>query len=146
VRYAFDEIQLRDEFISALKEVFADEYDTLKTEVEVIASENQDSSFPCCVVSLLNPLSNERYADNEGTFHKINVSLTLDLYSKKLDKYSFEDSIIKLSQIAISGLLDKYSNLVITRNNKVPYRTDVLRRNVTFRMTYDVQNKHIYSN
>lgn len=146
MRYAFDEISLRNEFINALKDIFADEYDTLLTEVEVFSSENQNSTFPSCVVSILNPTSNERYDDSEGSFQTINFSVNLDLYSNKLDNYNLDDSVIILSQIAINGLLTKYSNLVVTRNNRVPFRTDVFRRTVTLRGVYNIQHKIIYSN
>lgn len=146
MRYKFDEISFRNEFINALKEIFANEYDTLQTEVEVIDNENQESTFPCCVVSVLNPLSNEIYDDSEGTFQKISVSINLDLYSKKLDNFSLSDSIIILSRIALNGLLYKFPNIIVSRNSNAPYRTDVLRRTLTFRMVYDIREKIIYSN
>lgn len=146
MRYKFDEISFRNQFIDALKEIFANEYDTLQTEVEVLDNENQKSTFPCCVVSIINPLSNGTYDDSEGSFQKITLSLNIDFYSKKLDNFSLTDSVIKLSQIALNGLLIKYPNIIITRNSNVPYRVDALRRTITGRMLYDVQNNIIYSN
>lgn len=146
MRYEFDEIAFRNEFKSALKDVFADEYETLGTEVQVITNEYQKSTFPCCVVSILNPTSNTRYDDDEGSYHKINFSVNIDLYCKQLNGLTLEDSILKLSQIAINGLLKSYSNLTVTRNNRVPYSTDVFRKTITLRGVYDVKNKIIYSN
>jgi hypothetical protein len=142
----FDEIAIRDEFISHIQEVFAKEYDLIGSEVEVAPRESQEATYPCCLVNVINPTSAERYADSGGTYNYINLSINCDLFSNKLDNFSLDDSIIKLSQILIKGVLEKYSNIVVTRNSGVPFRTDVLRRTVTFRFTYDHINKIIYSN
>ena len=142
----FDEIAIRNEFIAHIQEVFAKEYDLIGSEVEVAPRESQEATYPCCLVNLIEPVSAERYSDSDGTFNYINFSLNCDLYSNKINDFSLDDSIIKLSQILIKGILEKYSNLVVTRNNLVPFRTDILRRTVTFRCTYDNKNKIIYSN
>lgn len=144
--FDFDEISIRNEFISHIREIFAKEYDLIGEEVSVVEDENQEATFPCCVVKVLNPISDERYADSDGTYKFINFSLSCDVYSKILDGFSLEDSVIKLKQILIKGFLQKYSNFAVTRDNAVPYRTDTKRRNVTFRCTYDNINKIIYSN
>lgn len=142
----FDEIAIRNEFISHIREVFNKEYDLIGDEVYVKEEFNQDASFPSCIVSLIEPTSAEAYADSSGTFNFVNFSLNCDLYSQRIEGFSLEDSIIKLSQILIKGILDKYSNLVVTRNSGVPFRVDTKRRTVTFRCTYDNKNKIIYSN
>lgn len=143
---SFDEIAIRNEFIEHIQEVFNKQYDIIGSEVEVAPRESQDATFPCCLVNLIEPVSDEKYADSGGTFQFVNFSLNCDLYSNKIDNYSLDDSIIKLSQILISGILDKYSNLIVTRNSDVPFRSDILRRTITFRCTYDSKNKIIYSN
>ena len=142
----FDEIAIRNYFINEIQEVFANEYDLIGTEVEVSAWERQETTFPCCIVSLINPIGVERYDDSRGSFRFVNFSLNCDLYSNELGEYSLEDSVIKLSQILIKGIIEKYGTFVVTRNSSVPFRTDVKRRNVTFRCTYDNVNKIIYSN
>lgn len=145
--FEFDEIAIRDEFIAHIQEVFAKEYDLIGSEVYVGSSfEGEHASFPCCIVSLIEPTSAEKYADSSGTFNFVNFSLNCDLYSNKLDNFSLEDSVIKLSQILIKGMLEKFKTFVVTRNTSVPYRTDIKRRTVTFRCTYDNKNKIIYSN
>ena len=142
----FDKIALRDFFIGEIQEIFAKEYDLIETEVETIKSENQEASFPCCVVKILNPVSAERYADSSGTYNYIDLSLDCNIFSNELSNYDLEDSVEKLSQILIKGITKKYSNFVVTRDTEVPFRTDVKRKNVTFRFTYDNVNKIIYSN
>lgn len=142
----FDEIALRDGYIEDIREIFNKEYNLLGQEVYVDSEFNQEASFPSCVVSILSPTSAERYADSSGTYQYINLSLNCDLYSQKLDNYSLEDSVIKLSQILIKGILEKYSNFIVARNSAVPFRVDTKRRTVTFRFTYDNKNKIIYSN
>lgn len=142
----FDEIAVRNEFMSKISEIFANEYDLIGTEVSIISSIDQEASFPCCVVKIVNPVSNTKYDDSRGSFRKVKFSLECDLYSKELGKYSREDSVILLSQILIKGLINKYHTFVVTRNNSVPYRTDVKRRVVDFSCTYDVETKIIYSN
>lgn len=142
----FDEIAIRDGFIGDIQEIYNNEYDLIGSEVFVDKEFNQEAGFPSCLVSILEPTSNERYADSSGTYQYINFSLNCDLYSDKLDNFSLEDSVIKLSQILIKGILEKYSNFVVTRNSGVPFRVDVKRRTVTFRCAYDNKNKIIYSN
>lgn len=142
----FNEIELRDSFIKDIQEIYNQAYDVLASEVYVNKRFSQEASFPACVVSILEPTSAERYADSNGTYQFINLSLNCDLYSNELETFSLDDSVIKLSQILIKGILEKYRNFVVTRNSAVPFRTDVFRRNVTFRFTYDHINKIIYSN
>lgn len=142
----FDEIAIRNEFIAHIQQVFANEYALIGCEVEVSPRESQNASFPCCLVNLIEPTSAEAYADSDGAFNYINFSLNCDLFSKEIEGFSLDDSIIKLSQILIKGILEKYSNLVVTRNSIVPFRSDTLRRTITFRCTYDNKNKIIYSN
>ena len=141
----FDELAIRNAFIKDIEEIFADEYATIGTEVIVSASDSQETTFPCCLVNLLNPLSNERYDANDGSFRYVDFSLNCDLYSNALENNTATDSVIRLSQILIKGILTKYGTFVVTRNNDVPFRTDVKRRTVTFRCTYDNENKIIYS-
>ena len=142
----FDEIAIRNEFMDCLREFFAEQYNLLKTEVEVTESESQEPSFPCVIVSILNPVSAERYSDSGGTYQFIDFSVNCECYSNGLDDFNLEDSVIKLSQLTITGILNKYKNFVVTRNNAVPFRADVKRRTVTLRGTYDNRNKIIYSN
>jgi hypothetical protein len=142
----FDEIAIRNEFISHIEEVFSKEYDLIGGEVQVGPRESQNATFPCCLVNLIEPTSAEPYADSDGTFNYINFSLNCDLFTNQIEGFTLDDSIIKLSQILIKGILQKYSNLVVTRNSDVPFRSDVFRRTVTFRCTYDNKNKIIYSN
>jgi hypothetical protein len=142
----FDEIALREEFTNIIREGFADYYDLLKTEVQVESEEPQESSFPCCIVSITNPISEQKYDDSDGSFRKIRFSLECDLYSNALKNFKLNDSVIKLSQLLIKIVISKYPTFVVTRNSSVPYRTDVKRRVVDFMCTYDVENKIIYSN
>lgn len=142
----FNEIAVRNGFMSKITEIFANEYDLLGTEVVVGTSIDQEPSFPCCIVRIVNPVANTAYDDSAGSFRKINFSLECDLYSKELENFSLEDSVIALSQILIQGMIEKYHTFVVTRNMSVPYRTDVKRRVVDFACTYDVENKIIYSN
>lgn len=142
----FNEIEIRNNFISDIIEVFEKEYDLIGTEVGVYSFVNQETTFPCCIVSLLNPISVEKYDDSEGSFRFVNFSLNCDLYSNELEDFNLEDSVIKLSQILIKGIIEKYGTFVVTRNSDVPFRTDVHRRTITFRCTYDNINKIIYSN
>jgi hypothetical protein len=142
----FDMISLRDEFIGAIREIFANEYDTLNSEVEILTNENQKASFPSCVVKIINPITDKRYVDSDDTYNIISLSLNCDLYSKELEDFSLEDSVIMLSQILINGILKKYKNFEVTRNSEVPYRSDTKRITVTFLFDYDNKNKIIYSN
>ena len=142
----FDEIALRDSFIADIQEIYNEAYDLIGSEVYVGKKFNQEASFPCAIISILEPTSAERYADSSGTYQYINLSLNCNIYSNELENFSLEDSVIKLKQILIKGILTKYSNFVVTRDSDVPFRTDVSRRNVTFRFTYDHINKIIYSN
>lgn len=142
----FDEIALRNEFMDVVRDGFSDYYDILKTEVLVESSEPQQASYPCCIVSIVNPISDQKYDDSNGTFRKIRFSLECDLYSKALDDFKLDDSIVKLSQLLIKIIVTKYPTFVVTRNSSVPYRTDVKRRVVDFACTYDIGNKIIYSN
>ena len=142
----FDEIALRNEFIEVMRNGFADYYDLLKTEVQVESEQPQEASFPCCIVRLVNPVSDQKYDDNRGSFRKIRFSLECDLYSNELEDFKLGDSIIKLSQLLIKIIITKYPTFVVTRNSAVPYRTDVKRRVVDFSCTYDIENKIIYSN
>lgn len=144
----FDEIELRNEFINDIREGFAEYYDLLKAEVQVESNNMQEVTFPCCLVKLVNPISDQKYDDSDGSYQKIRFSLECDLYSKELEYFSVEDSVIKLSQLLIKIIISKYPTFVVTRNSNIPYRakTDVKRRIVDFACTYDVKNKIIYSN
>ena len=142
----FDEIALRNEFIEVMREGFANYYDLLKTEVQVESEEPQKASYPCCIVNLVNPISDQKYDDSKGSFRKIRFSLECDLYSNELNDFKLGDSIIKLSQLLIKIIITKYPTFVVTRNSAVPFRTDVKRRVVDFACTYDIENKIIYSN
>ena len=142
----FDEIALRNEFIQVMRNGFADYYDLLKTEVQVESEQPQEASFPCCIVRLVNPVSDQKYDDNRGSFRKIRFSLECDLYSNALEDFKLGDSIIKLSLLLIKIIITKYPTFVVTRNSAVPYRTDIKRRVVDFACTYDIENKIIYSN
>ena len=77
----FDEIALRNEFIEVLREGFANYYDLLKTEVQVESEEPQEASYPCCIVNFVNPISDQKYDDSNGSFRKIRFSLECDFYS-----------------------------------------------------------------
>ena len=142
----FDEIELRNEFIETIREGFAEYYDLLKTEVQIESEEPQEASFPCCIVNLVNTISDQKYDDSRGSFRKIRFSLECDLYSNELDDFKLGDSIIKLSQLLIKIIITKYPTFVVTRNSAVPFRTDVKRRVVDCACTYDIENKIIYSN
>lgn len=142
----FDEIELRNEFIEIIREGFTSYYDTLKTEVQVKSEEPQEPSFPCCIVNLVNPISDQKYDDDRGSFRKIRFSLECKLSSNELDNFSLEDSIIILSRLLIKIIITKYPTFVVTRNSAVPFRSDVKRRVVDFACTYDIENKIIYSN
>lgn len=142
----FDEIALRNEFIEAIREGFAEEYDLLKTEVQVDSEEPQEPSFPFCLVSITNPVSDQKYDDSDGSYQIIRFSLECDLYSNALEGFSLNDSVIKLSQLLIKTIITKYPTFVVARNSIVPYRTDVKRRVIDFSCTYDIKNKIIYSN
>lgn len=142
----FDERAIRNAFMSDIKAIFDNANNTIKESVSVLSSNYQPATFPCCVVKILNPVSDTKYDDTNGTYRKIRLSLSCDLYSKELDDYSLEDSVIILSQILIKGFIQKYGTFTVTRNNDVPYRSDVARRNVVFICTYDVEENIIYSN
>lgn len=142
----FNEITLRDEFIDTIRSGFDEEHDLLKTEVYVDSEEPQESSFPCCIVSITNPVSDQKYDDSNGSYQIIRFSLECDLYSNQLEGFKLNDSVIKLSQLLIKTIINKYPNFVVTRNSAVPYRTDIKRRVVDFACTYDIKNKIIYSN
>lgn len=142
----FDEIALRNEFIEVMREGFANYYDLLKAEVQVESEEPQEPSFPCCIVNLVNPISDQKHDDSNGSFRKIRFSLECDLYSNELEDFKLGDSIIKLSQLLIKIIITKYPTFVVTRNSAVPFRSDVKRRVVDFACTYDIENKIIYSN
>lgn len=142
----FNKIGLRNEFIDVIREGFANYYDLLKTEVQVESEEQQEASYPCCIVSIVNPISDQKYDDSSGSFRKVRLSLECDLCSKQLDDFSLGDSIDLLSEILIQTIITKYPNFVVTRNSLVPYRTDVKRLVVDFACTYDIENKIIYSN
>lgn len=142
----FDEIAIRNEFIQVLREGFASYNNILKAEVQVDSEESQETSFPCCIVSITNPVSDQKYDDDRGSFRKIRFSFECDLYSDELEDFRLNDSIVKLSQLLIKIIIEKYPTFVVTRNSIVPYRTDVKRRVVDFACTYDVENKIIYSN
>lgn len=142
----FDEIELRNEFIETIRNGFAEYYDLLGVEVQVESEEPQEASFPCCITRIVSPVSDKKYDDSEGSFKIIRLSLECDLFSDKIADYSATDSVTKLSQMLIQIILSKYHNFVVTRNNAVPFRTDVKRRVVDFACTYDIKNKIIYSN
>lgn len=142
----FDEIELRNEFLNAIREGFAEYYDLFETEVQVESEEPQEASFPCCLVRLVSPVSDQKYDDSGGSFQIIRFSLECDLFSNALGDYTATDSVTKLSQMLIKIVLSKYHNFVVTRNNQVPFRSDVKRRVVDFACTYDIKNKIIYSN
>ena len=142
----FDEIELRNEFIETIRNGFAEYYDLLGVEVQVESEEPQEASFPCCITKIVNPISDKRYDDGDSSFNVIRFSLECDLFSDGIADYSATDSVTKLSQMLIQIILSKYKNFVVTRNNAVPFRTDVKRRVVDFACTYDIKNKIIYSN
>lgn len=142
----FDEIELRDEFIDIIRNGFAEIYDVIKTDVYVDSEETQSSSFPCCFVNIISPISNRKYDDDRGTYRMISFSLECDLYTKALDGYSLSDSVIKLSQALIKIVVSKYPNFIVTRATNVPFKTDTKRRIIDFACTYDVEKKIIYSN
>lgn len=142
----FDEIALRNEFITTIREGFAQHYDKLKAEVFVDSSEPQEPSFPCCIVNLVNPIADQKYDDSDGSFKKIRLSLECSIFSQELEDYKLDDSIIILSQLLIKIIISKYPTFIVTRNSGVPYRIDTKRRVVDFACTYDIQNKIIYSN
>ena len=110
----FDEIALRNEFIEVMREGFANYYDLLKTEVKS-SEEPQEASYPCCIVNLVNPISDQKYDDSNGSFRKIRFSLECDLYSNELDDFKLGDSIIKLSQLLIKIIITKYPTFVVTK-------------------------------
>ena len=142
----FNEIQVRDFYIDIIKKVFNENYDIINTEVSVIPSEQQEPSFPSVLVSIVNPTSNTRYADNESNYEKLNLSINCEIVSQKLDNYTLEDSILILKDILIGGVLDKISTLSVTRDNNVPYRADAKRRIVTFSTIYDTIDNKYYTN
>ena len=142
----FDEIELRNEFMNTIREGFASYYELLGTEVQVESEEPQEASFPCCIVKIVDPVSQQRYDDSSGSFQIIRFSLECDLYSNMLEGYTLGDSVTKLSQLLIKTIISKYPNFVVTRNSQVPFRTDIKRRVVDFACTYDIKNKIIYSN
>lgn len=142
----FDVLSIRDTFKNDIQEIFSNAYDTLQNEVDVITFNEQETTYPCCLVDVLNPISAERYNDNDSTFNYIDLSLNCELYSKSLNDYNNKDAVIKLSQILINGLLTKYPTLVVTRNDNAPFRDDVSRRVVSFRCTYDNDKNRVYSN
>lgn len=142
----FDEIALRNEFIEVLREGFASNYELLKSELQISGEFLQEASFPCCLVSIINPISDQKYDDSNGSYQLIRFSLECDLYSNKLENYSLTDSITKLSQLLIKIIISKYPTFVVTRNSIAPFRTDVKRRVIDFACTYDIKNKIIYSN
>lgn len=142
----FDEIELRNEFINTIREGFSKYSEILGSEVQVESEEPQEVSFPCCIVFIENPVSDQKYDDDRGSFRKIRFSLQCDLYSKELKNMKLGDSIAKLSQLLIKIIITKYPNFVVTRNSLVPFRTDVKRRVIDFACTYDIENKIIYSN
>lgn len=142
----FDEIALRNEFISVIRKGFAEKINLLGTNVVVDTSEKQQPTFPCCFVNILNPLSDRRYQDTESSFNIITLSLQCELFTNELKEFTLDDSIIKLSQILIEIITNNYSNLVVSRNVAVPFRTDIKRRVVNFSFVYDIVNKNIYSN
>ena len=142
----FDEIELRNEFIETIREGFAEYYDLLKTEVQVESEEPQEASFPCCIVNIANPISEQRYDDSNGSYQIIRFSLQCDLFAKELEDYKLGDAIIKLSQLLIKIIITKYPTFVVARNSSAPFRSDVKRRVVDFSCIYDIKNKIIYSN
>lgn len=145
--YIFDELALRNAFIGDIKSIYNKYYDYLKCEVDVIASNSQQPSYPCVVVSLINPRSAERYDDNDGSYRFVDVSLDCEINTKELQDYSLEDSVIVLKQLLQGELTNKYKTLVVTRDSDAPsVIDDTKRRIVTFRFTYDNKNKVIYSN
>jgi hypothetical protein len=118
----------------------------LKTEVQVESEEPQEASYPCCLVSISNPVSDTRYDDSEGSYRIIRFSLECDLFSNELEDFKLGDSIIKLSQLLIQIIITKYPTFVVTRNSTAPFRTNIKRRVIDFACTYDIENKVIYSN
>lgn len=142
----FDEIAVRNEMIEVLRQGFADYNDILKTEVQIDSEEPQETSFPCCIVSVINPVSEQKYDDDCGSFRKIRFSLECDLYAKELGNFTLSDSISKLSQTLVKIIIQKYPTFIVTRNASMPYRTDVKRRIIDFSCVYDVEDKIIYSN
>ena len=63
----FEKIGLRNEFIDVIREGFANYYEILKTEVQVESEEQQEASYPSCIVSIINPISDQKYDDSRGS-------------------------------------------------------------------------------
>ncbi len=142
----FEEIAFRNQFKKCIEEIFAENYDTINSAVEVFTENDQEPTYPCCLISILNPLSADRHSDSDGTYNFIDFTLNCELYSMQLDDYSKKDAIIKLSQILINGILSKFGTFSVTRNQDVPFQSNVARRVVSFAGTLDTNKNIIYNN
>lgn len=141
----FKTTDFRNMFKQDIENIFADYYDEINTEIQVIYDNEQEMTFPCCYIEILNPISADRYNDGSDNYNYRDFSLSCELYSKDTD-INRKDAVLNYADILINEILKKYTTFSVTQNQPLPYKTDVARRVVRFTGTVDTKNKRLYNN
>lgn len=149
-KYYFKELEVRDTFKNDLEDIFlTDEvYEELGTEVYIIASgKQQATTFPCIYIDIIGSSTSSQYSTNTEIQGYTNFTVSFDIYSKDLEKYNQEEAVIRISEILINGLQNKYHCLIMTLNQQLPnLDSTVSRKQVRFEGVMDNRDNLIYSN
>jgi hypothetical protein len=142
----FNELSLRDEFVDYIQNYFNEKKDEIRSDFYVYKTNKQATTFPCCTVKILSPVSANGYGDSDGEYNKVAFSVEFNLYTKGHADFSAEDSLSILSSYLLSGITSKYSPLKVSANAEIPYKTNTKRKNIVLYGIYDVLDNIIYSN
>lgn len=147
-KYYFKELDVRNTFKQDLEDIFlTDEvFDDLGTKVYIITENKQATTFPCILVSVSGNSNATNYASNTEIQRFTNFTLSFDIYSKELETYSQDDAVIKIAEILVHGIQQKYHSLIMTLNQPLPnLDASVSRKQVRFEGVMDNMNNTIYS-
>lgn len=149
-QYYFKELESKDTFKKDLEEIFSnkDVYNELGTEVYIIANgKRENTTFPCIYIDFGPNSAAERHSSNTEIQHYTDFTLSFDIYSKELEKYTQDDAVIRISEILIHGIQRKYHSLLMTLNQPLPnLDSTVSRKQVRFEGTMDNKENFIYTN
>lgn len=148
-KYYFKELETKEAFKFDLEEIFskADVYLDLGVEVYPIADgKKEKTTFPCIYIDISNSANASRYASSTEIQRYTDFTLTFDIYSKDLEKYTQDQAVAKIAEILINGIQRKYHSLILTLNQYLPNLDEtVSRKQVRFEGTMDNKDNFIYS-
>lgn len=146
----FNELDTSDLFVDEIERIFEQEEVIKDLDCSVtIYSEFDDKvsnlSLPCILISITSPSTEERYSTFDNRQFATRFTLSCEIYSNNISKYSRKRAVTRIGDILNEYLTSKYNNFSVSSTSLPNIDTNIARKLYRFSGTLENKNNYLYS-